>query len=291
MRIEDVIIDEGFQEFLPSLHADERAALKEEILEDGFTDPLIVWQNHGELIDGYNRYDIWLELGADPDKAPDIIERKFADRAAVMEWMFHHQFARRNMTAAQRAAVALKMKPAFEERAKANEKAGGGDKKSEKQGEKSGSTNSSNPIRPVDTRKEIAAIAGVSEDTVRKTETVLKHGKKSTKKKMLDGEISANQAFNETKAAKPKADKVEEKPSPSKSIKTAGALLAKVEADFIRAADNLAPLVRTFDEIKSGDPNFKRTHEILLGHHSRLFQICEDGKRVLKALKAAWDKK
>lgn len=202
MRIEDVIIDEGFQDFLPSLHSDERAALKEEILEDGFTDPLIVWQNHGELIDGYNRYDIWLELGADPDKAPDIIERKFADRAAVMEWMFHHQFARRNMTAAQRAAVALKMKPAFEERAAKNQKAAGGDKNLEKQGEKALSMNSSKALPPVDTRKEIAAIAGVSEDTVRKTETVLKHGKKSTKKKMLDGEISANEAFKETKAPK-----------------------------------------------------------------------------------------
>lgn len=199
MKITDVIIDEQFEDFLPALQADERAALKEEIEQDGFTDPLIVWQHHGELIDGYNRYRIWLELGADPDKAPDIVERKFADRMAVMEWMYHHQIARRNMTAAQRAATALKMKPAIEERAKANQKAAGGDKNREKQEGKALVLNSAQPIRTI---KEVAKIAGVSEDTVRKTEAVIEHGKKSTKKKMLAGEMSANEAFKETKPPK-----------------------------------------------------------------------------------------
>ena len=90
------------------------------------------------------------------------------------------------------------MKPAIEERAAAAKSESG---KVHGRGQEKVSMNSSKPIS-VDTRKEIAEIAGVSEDTVRKTEAVLKHGKKSTKKKMLDGEISANEAFKETKAPK-----------------------------------------------------------------------------------------
>lgn len=145
------------------------------------------------------------------------------------------------------------------------------------------------------TRERVADALGVSDKTARNLITAGKaleeaeakgQDKKAERiKKGLEKSAAAG-----AEAAKPKAYKVEEKPSPSKSIKTAGALLTKVESDFIRAADNLAPLVRTFDEIKAGDPNFKRTHEILLGHHSRLYQICEDGKRALKALKAAWNK-
>lgn len=280
MNIEDVIIDEEFEDFLPALQPEERNALKNEIEKDGFTDAIIVWMNHGELVDGYNRYRIWLELGANSDNAPEIIERKFSDRAAVMEWMFHHQFARRNATAAQRAATALKMKPALAARAKVNEKSGGGDKKSGKQAGKSGSMNSSNPIRPVDTRKEIAAIAGVSEDTVRKTEIVLEQGKASTTRKMLAGEISANEAFRETKQTQ-------------KSIpddRQAASLLAKVTADIARVSENMAHLVRAWDAMKASDPSFQKKHQELLGHHSRLFQVCEDGKRIVKKLNEVWSK-
>lgn len=274
MKITDIIIDEAFEDFLPVLQADERAALKEEIEQDGFTDPLIVWQHHGELIDGYNRYRIWQELGADPDKAPDIVERKFADRMAVMEWMFHHQVARRNLTPAQRATVALKMKPAIEERAAENQK----------RKPNFVSTNSSK--QKVDTRKEVAKIAGVSEDTVRKTEKVLKDGSAEVKEAMQSGELSANKAFEKIKAAEPKPPGRKEQPS----TKRAATLLAKVTGDFQKAADNLAPLVREFDAIKSADSSFQKKHQELLGHHSRLFQICEDGKRILKTLNNVWAK-
>lgn len=196
MRIEDVIVDEEFETFLPALQPEERANLKEEIERDGFTDPIIVWMNHGQIVDGYNRYRIWQELGSDPDKCPDIVERKFDDRAAVMEWMFRHQLSRRNLTPAQRAEVALKLKPAIAERATAAKADAG---KSAGVGGKKVLTNSSKPISRVNTRKEVAKIAGVSEDTVRKTEVVLKEGTPEIKAAMSSGEMSANQAFQQTR--------------------------------------------------------------------------------------------
>jgi ParB-like chromosome segregation protein Spo0J len=202
VQITDVIIDEEFEGFLPSLSADEYAGLKASVASDGFTDPLIAWQHHGELIDGYNRYRLWLENGADQNKAPDIIERKFTDRAAVMKWMFERQAARRNWTAAQRATVALKMKPAIEEKAAENKGGRPTGEKPSKTREKKPVTNSSQVSREKTTRAKVAKIAGVSEDTVRKTEAVLKDGTPEVKAAMAAGEMSANQAFKETKKPK-----------------------------------------------------------------------------------------
>lgn len=196
MDIKDVVCDPEFESFLPPLSSEERSALKADIEANGITDSIIVWQHHGEIIDGYNRYRIWLELGADRDKAPDIIERKFPDRAAVMEWMFHHQISRRNWTAAQKAATALKMKPAIEQKAAESKS---NNAKTTGRGKKV-STNSSKT--KVDTRKEVAKIAGVSQDTVRKTEAVLEHGSPEVREKMLAGEMSANEAFKEIKQPK-----------------------------------------------------------------------------------------
>ncbi len=59
----------------------------------------------------------------------------------------------------QRTKLALRLESVISARAKANQVAGGGD-------QKSGSQKSDNPINRVDTKSEIAKIAGVSHDTV-----------------------------------------------------------------------------------------------------------------------------
>lgn len=193
ISITDVSVDAELESFLPSLTADEFATLKSSVESDGFTDPIIVWMNKGVIVDGHNRYRAWKELGSDPDKAPEVTEKRFVDRAAVMQWMFTRQDSRRNWTPAQKAAVALKMKPAIEERAK--------DNKGGRPSAKKPSTNSSKVSERADTRKEVAKIAGVSEDTVRKTEVVLKDAPEAVKQEMLAGTKSVNAAFKETKAA------------------------------------------------------------------------------------------
>lgn len=198
MDIKDVTIDPELESFLPPLVSDERKELKAQIERDGFTDPLIVWQNHGDVIDGHNRYRIWQELGSDPDKAPEIIEKKFADKAAVMEWMYKRQDGRRNWTAAQKTMVALKMKPAIEERAKNNKVESG---KATGRGNKKVSPTLA---KPLDTREEIAKLAGVSHGTVSKVEAVLAEGTPEVKAAMESGEISANAAYKATKG-KPSA--------------------------------------------------------------------------------------
>ena len=72
--------------------------------------------------------------------------------------------------------MALKMKPAIQEKAK------------EQQARKPKSVPmNSSEQKPVDTRREVAWIAKVSEDTVRKTEAVLNEAPESVKAEMLAG--------------------------------------------------------------------------------------------------------
>lgn len=199
MKIEDITIDKDLEALLPPLTIDESAELKASVLADGFSDPLVVWLGHRLLVDGHNRYRLWQdEFASDPDKAPEIVGRKFADRSAVEAWMIHRQLARRNLTAAQRTALALRLKPQLQAEAKERQKSSGGDKKGKNKPEKSVPKNSGEPIRSSEVTEQIAAAAGVSADTVRKVETVLSKAPEPVKAAMLSGEMSVRAAHKET---------------------------------------------------------------------------------------------
>jgi len=187
LDLRDITVDNELKELLPPLAADELADLRESILRDGFTSPIIVWLNHGVLVDGHHRLEIWKnDLNGDDDKAPEIREQKFADKQQVIEWMLRNQLARRNLTDAQRVQIALKLKPIIEAKAKQNQIAGGGAVRKK----------SSEPVR---TMKVVAEVARVSEPRARQAEAVLKSGDDATKKAMLSGEKKINLAFKETK--------------------------------------------------------------------------------------------
>ena len=78
--------------------------------------------------------------------------------------------------------LALKLKPTIAERAKDNLH----------QGQKP-LQNSANPI---DTRKKLATIAGVSHDPIRKVEKIEEKATPRTKQLLRDGKLSINQAYN-----------------------------------------------------------------------------------------------
>ena len=85
--------------------------------------------------------------------------------------MIRHQFARRNLTPFVKTTLALQLEPLLAAKAKQNQVEGGGDKKS-------GLQKSANPVETIDTRQEIAKVAGVSHDTVANTHnsmTTIRH--------------------------------------------------------------------------------------------------------------------
>jgi len=179
-------IDKEFQELIPPLAGEELAQLESNVIQDGCRDPLVTWNEI--IIDGHNRYAICKKH----DVAFKIVTMEFADRSHAKEWIIRNQFGRRNLPPYVRVSLALELESTIAARAKENQV--------ERKGDQAGSTltNSSN-LQPVNTRAEIAKIAGVAEDTVAKVKKIKAKASEETKDKLAKGEISINKAYKETK--------------------------------------------------------------------------------------------
>jgi transcriptional regulator with XRE-family HTH domain len=115
-----------------------------------------------------------------------------------------NQLARRNLTDAERGRIALKLKESTSARARENQSLAGGDKKSEDA--KSLPQNFANPILPMETRKELAKIAGVSHTTLAKIEKVDKEAPAPIREAMgksisIDKAAKLNTALKDTPEA------------------------------------------------------------------------------------------
>ena len=184
----NIVIDKEFQSLIPALTTDEYRGLEESILSEGCRDALVLWGD--TLIDGHNRYSIC--------KKHDIpfktIQREFTDRNTAIEWIILNQFGRRNLPAHERARLALRLKPVIAERAK------------EKQAEYFGNQyesglpqKSAEVQKPIETREELAKVAGVSHDTIAKVERIEEDAPAPVVQASRKGEISVNAAYQVTK--------------------------------------------------------------------------------------------
>lgn len=181
-------IDQEFENLIPRLTDEEYELLHASIDQDGCIDPIIVWGDC--IVDGHNRYHICRLLKI--SFTTSSIE--FQSRDEAKTWILRHQLGKRNVTDAQRIEVALKLKPLIAERAKANQSAGGG----------------AVPIKisnPIDTREEIAKMAGVSPAQVSKVEQILNEGDDEDRSRLRSGE-SINSVHN---AVKTKMENLENK--------------------------------------------------------------------------------
>ena len=148
-----LIIGPEFKALIPPLSPDERTGLEKSIREEGCRDALVVWKGHNILVDGHNRYEICTAHG----KPFETVEMEFASRDDVMVWIIDNQFSRRNLTPFARGELALKRKHIIAAKAKENQK-------------RSGGAVPQKSAEPVETRKELAKIAGVSHDTIARVE-------------------------------------------------------------------------------------------------------------------------
>lgn len=179
-----LIINQELKELIPKLQQEEYRLLEKSIIEEGCRDSIIVWDN--TIIDGHNRYEICTRNNI-PFKTQEM---DFDNIEDVKEWMINNQFSRRNLPLYERAVLALKLKPIYEERAKEN------------QGVRTdilATLPKSEPIVPINTRKELSIQSGVGERTISKVEAIEKKAPIETKQKLASGEISINQAYKEIK--------------------------------------------------------------------------------------------
>jgi hypothetical protein len=158
--MQNVKIDKEFQSLIPPLSHDEYAQLEANILADGCREPLTLWGDI--LLDGHNRYKICTEHSI----IYQTVEKDLPDREAAVEWIILNQFGRRNLLPFQRSELALRLKPIIEARAKANQKEHGGTAPGKSLMQKSAEV--------IDTREELAKLAGVSHDTIGKVSVIQK---------------------------------------------------------------------------------------------------------------------
>ncbi|MBQ3434733.1 MAG: hypothetical protein IJG24_06795, partial [Selenomonadaceae bacterium] len=183
---EGLIVDEEFKSLIPPLSDDERRQLEKNILQDGIRDPLVVWQGHGIIVDGHNRHSIATKHGL-PFKTREIA---FADRDAVKLWIVQNQFGRRNVNRYSRGELALKLEPSIAAQAKANQVRKSADFVLSTLTEQT----------PIDTRTELAKIAGISTGTMAKIKYLVENASGEVKVALRADEITINRAFAAVKA-------------------------------------------------------------------------------------------
>lgn len=91
-RVKEPKINSEFAFFIKPLSEEERSKLRASIIEDGIREPIILWEETGDIVDGHNRYDISKEL-----KIPCPTRVKsFKSADDVLIWMADNQLGRRN---------------------------------------------------------------------------------------------------------------------------------------------------------------------------------------------------
>ncbi len=213
-------INEEFKNLIPPLTPEEREGLKKSLLMFGCRDKIITW--HGFVIDGHNRYEICTENNIDYQVLN--MDYDFEDEEEVKQWIIKNQFSRRNISSYQRSILALKLKGSIAEKAKENQSIAGtkhegnqytvkmedcqnSDKVPETNENKilndeEKNNDNESIVSNIDTKKELAKIAGVSHDTIHKVEIIENEAPKVIKDAAKDNQISVNKAYNITKEVK-----------------------------------------------------------------------------------------
>ena len=187
-----LIINRIFHDLIPPISPEEYQLLEESILKEGCREKIITWNDC--ILDGHNRYEICLKH----DIKFGINEKCFDTEDEARLWIINNQLARRNLPPHERIRLALLLKPAIEEKAK------------EKQRESGGAVVVKSAKPPIHTRAEVAKIAGVSHDTIRKSEIIEKEGTEETKQAVRKGEMSVNKGYKETRPPESQKETKEE---------------------------------------------------------------------------------
>ena len=176
-----ITVDKEFEALIPPLSPEEFQQLEENCLSEGIRDALITW--NGILIDGHNRFRIAAKHGLKWTEK----QMNFADREDAVRWIIRNQLGRRNLSLYDRSILALRLKPAIAEKAK------------DKQSEAGGAVRQKSDKAVVDTKKELAKVAGVSHDTIHKVETIQNSGDQKLIDGVRSGETSINRAYQVVK--------------------------------------------------------------------------------------------
>ena len=234
------IVDPEFESLIPPLSDEEFKQLEKNILEEGEChDPLMTWNK--VLLDGHNRWRIIQNHPGELDYGCQ--EMIFFSRNEAMAWMIRNQLGRRNLPPYERARLALRLKEAIAAEAKEN------------QGARNDICQKSDKS-PIDTKKELAKVAGVSHDTIHKVDVIEQKAPEEVKKKLQRGEVSINRAYNDIREAEKTTDSFDVK-NPPRKIKVYGEeeLKRDVTAILADCIERLHQLIDSHQDIATDNPN------------------------------------
>lgn len=206
-------IDDEFRTLIPPLTYEEFSALEDNILKNGCMDAITIWND--TIIDGHNRYEICTKH----DIPFRTVEKDFDSRDDAIVWMIDRQFARRNLSDIARIELAKKKTESLarlgREKKSLNLLQNDGDRfvKNDKSAVKNLTNLENSPGESIDTRKEVAKLAGVSTGKVAQLDSVKKYesetGDTSYTDRIRSGELSIGKAYNAMKLEKKKQEILE----------------------------------------------------------------------------------
>lgn len=291
-------INEAFKNLIPPLSDEETKELQESLVQYGCRDAIVIWND--TIIDGHNRYRICSERGL-PFKVEDM-SFDFDNEDEVKAWIIRNQFARRNIDKYQRAQLALALKDIIAGKAKENQRlAEGGDRRSEdykNQGlqnsanleneEKPLLQNSVKAIEPIDTREELAKIAGISHDTIQRVETIETKAPEPLRQAARDNVISINKAYEITKEVQAlPADEQE-----SEAVRLMNERTEKKNKEIERRYNIARAFAKAVESIGTYHPS-EEALNCYIEYSPReitddLIKMCDNGIEALKQIKALY---
>lgn len=238
------VIDETFRALIPPLSQQEREGLEAALVKDGCREPLSVWKENGHevLIDGHHRFEICGRRSI-PFKTTTI---DLPNRNEVQIWIIFNQLSRRNLTDLTRVQLARTAEPLIKARGK------------EAQIRKSKSVSVKLPKQKVDSRKELAKMAGVSERTYDAGCLILDKADRETKERVRRNEVAIHRAAKDIKEASAKKARVESRPK-------AEIISSVIVGDFSIESHQLDPVVRAVDN-RTANPATVYPRELRRGH-------------------------
>lgn len=251
-------IDDEFRNLIPKLLPEEYQQLQVNILRDGCRDPITTWE--GTIVDGHNRYEICQANDVEFDTFP----MSFPSRDDAKAWIIRNQFGRRNIPAAVRAALALKLEPLLKEKAlekkseggkAGGETAGRGRPKSEFDRDEK---NSSQACRCPQVRDEIAKEAGVSHDTIRKVKAVVESPDKQLSQDMLEGRVSVNKAYQTIKGPPAKEAPFNPRPVEKRFLEIRSSVVEMACACELRDSQETQAMIAAVEKVEKAFAKFSR---------------------------------
>ena len=180
---QSILINQEFRSLIPPLEYGELNTLEKSILKEGVRDAIVTW--NGYIVDGHNRFDIITKHNITDYR---VVEKSFEDINEAKIWIINNQFGRRNLVAYQRVVLALKLEELIAGKAKVN------------QGTRTDIQEIfPKSLKPIDTGKEVAKVAHVSDRTLDKVKFIEAQATSEQKADLISGDKTIHAVYTSIK--------------------------------------------------------------------------------------------